>query len=81
MNELLLALVKGNRDSVTVNNLIVESLYDMCDREHASCNDGCLVYLLNNHSPVNPKRGFQFNRGCDCFKNGRAMFDFIKNHP
>lgn len=75
-NNILVLLVKG----LPVSRPEVENaLYEMCDREHAQCNDACLVYELNGHKPLNGHRPFEQNRGCDCFKNGRVIYDFIFN--
>ena len=60
-----------------VSELDVEdALYEMCDREHASCNSACLVYKLNGNKIPDVLKS---NCGCDCFKNGCAMLIFIKN--
>ena len=54
-------------------------LYDICDREHSSCNDACPVYHKNGHSPVNPHKPFKENRECDCFKDSGAMLKFMRD--
>ncbi len=55
-------------------------LLDICEGEHYSCNLTCPVYRLNGGSP--PSTGdFHVNRGCDCFKSGKDMMEFIKNWP
>lgn len=46
---------------------IVKALHDICDREHASCNDDCPVY-----------EKLQDYRLCDCFKDGKAMLKFLR---
>ena len=69
---LLLKLIKGE---VITNDDITIELYEMCDRVHASCDSECLVYHLNgNKIPHSGNGGY----GCDCFKNGAAMLDFIE---
>ena len=72
MNTLLLKLIK--KEKIT-NKDIVDELYEICDREHSSCNSECLVYFLNGNDILYvPENG----SGCDCFKNGREMLKFIK---
>lgn len=53
---------------------IKQALYEICDETHASCNDMCPVYE-KNHGPVNPTAKY----GCDCFKNGKKMLEFLRN--
>lgn len=53
---------------------IENDLYEMCDREHACCNDDCLVYKMNGGKCVEPENS---RYGCDCFKNGKAMLKFL----
>lgn len=54
---------------------LAEELYEVCDREHASCSDECPVYRLNGSCI--PTSG----SGADCltFKDGRGMLDFIRD--
>lgn len=74
--ELLEKLARG----LEINdNDIKAELYYMCDRVHAYCDEECIVNRING-GPVNPDRGFEINRGCDCFKSGSAMLNFIRNH-
>jgi hypothetical protein len=55
------------------------ALFEICDREHSSCNDECPVYE-KNRGPVNPHRSSSAGRrGCDCFKNGPAMLKFLRS--
>ena len=55
-------------------------LYKICDRvrmlSHSACNSECLIYNING-GPVDPKYS---KYGCSCFKNGKAMLDFIRTH-
>jgi hypothetical protein len=53
-------------------------LYDVCDSEHAHCNDDCPVYKLNGSQVLDTVHDFDKNRGCDCFKNGAAMLKFVE---
>jgi len=59
---------------------IATELYEICDREHSSCNDSCPVYELNGSSAPDTAKDFKVNRGCDCFKNGTSMLEFIRKH-
>lgn len=54
---------------------VQSELYEICDRVHASCTEECPVYEINC-GPVNPD--YESNCGCACFKDGKAMYDFIK---
>lgn len=56
---------------------IEQELYYICDREHASCTEDCPVYRLNGGNAPGSDKPFEDNSGCDCFKNGKAMFEFI----
>jgi hypothetical protein len=63
---------------------IEDRLYEICDNTHASCNDDCPVYRLNGSKVLDTVHDFEKNRGCDCFKNGEAMREYIENvylHP
>ena len=51
---------------------LMDELNDVCEREHYSCNSECPVYMFRVCS-----MGNDFN--CECFKNGRAMLDFIRD--
>jgi hypothetical protein len=71
---MILEFVETGKVIVTQKD-IEEALYEMCDREHAGCNPGCLVYRLNGNKIPNKEGKMS---GCDCFKNGVAMLRFIK---
>lgn len=75
MSELIVKLVIGQSIS---NDDIATELYDICDREHSSCNENCPVYRLNGNKVPDSVNDFKVNRGCDCFKNGYNMMDFIR---
>ena len=77
MNDLIKKLAKGKPVS---DRDIADELFEICDKEHASCNSQCPVYELNGGKAVNGHKPFEQNRGCDCFKNGMAMLDFIRSH-
>jgi hypothetical protein len=67
--ELLLNLIKG---FAPTEQELYNELYEMCDREHSGCNENCLVYEINGYKiPL-------ITDECMCFKNGRKMFNFIK---
>lgn len=74
--DLMIKLVKGKKPT---KQEIANELYEICDREHSCCNDGCPVYRLNDSEILNDQqKPFEENAGCDAFKNGSAMYDFIK---
>jgi hypothetical protein len=62
------------------NRMIYDELYEICDSVHSSCDDSCPVYRLNGSAVPDTAKDFEANRGCDCFKNGKAMAEFIKNN-
>jgi hypothetical protein len=75
MSELIIKLAKGE----PVTDADIEyGLYEICDRVHSSCDYECPVYDLNGGKTVNGDRPFEENRGCDCFKSGKAMLAFIR---
>lgn len=78
MNQVLLKkLIKG--ETVTEDD-IANELYDICDHIHSSCNAECPVFRLNGNKVLNIHNfNFEVNRGCDTFKNGHAMLNFIKD--
>ena len=73
--DLLIKLIRG--ETITETDITSE-LYEMCDRVHASCDSECLVYYLNGNEVPDTAKDFKVNRGCDCFKDGKAMLNFIK---
>ena len=64
-------LIKGNG---LTKREIYNWLYEICDDVHGSCGSECPVYEING-GPVNPCRE---NLGCACFKDGKAMYEFLK---
>ena len=74
MNSMLRKAIAG--EAITDTD-IEEELYEVCDRVHSSCDSECPVYKKNG-GPVNSHRPFKENRGCDCFKSGKAMLAFIR---
>jgi len=74
MNDMIAKLVKGE----TITDTDIEgALFDICDNVHSSCSGECPVYNVNG-GPVHPEKPFEVNRGCDCFKNGKAMLKFLR---
>ena len=67
------------KESITRKD-IENELYEICDRVHGLCDSNCPVYKLNNYTVPDTANDFEKNRGCDCFKNGKAMYDFIALH-
>ncbi len=54
---------------------ISNELFEICEREHAQCNEDCPVYKLNgNKIPFKENE----NDGCSCFKHGSKMLEFIR---
>ena len=54
-------------------------LFMICDRVHSNCDIDCPVYAMNGEAPGSDKP-FEENRGCDCFKDGKKMYDFLKEN-
>jgi hypothetical protein len=53
-----------------------ERLEDICEEVHSSCNNRCPVFEVNHEVP-DSMHNFKKNRGCDCFKDGKAMRLFL----
>lgn len=75
MNDLIIKLATGDLPSDRDLEL---ALYEICDSVHAGCDDGCPVYRLNGSEVPDTAKDFEINRGCDCFKDGKAMLEFIR---
>ena len=73
---LILKLAKG--ETITDKDL-EEELYEICEREHSSCGYDCPVYELNGGSVLDTQNDYKVNRGCDCFKSGKLMLEFIRS--
>jgi hypothetical protein len=71
-------------DLVVTKEEIYEKLTEICEREHSSCNSDCPIFKLNGGKALNQhnKKETKWNDwyGCDCFKNGKAMYDYIREH-
>jgi len=76
MEDLIILLAKGNQ--ITDVSIMYE-LYKICDRVHSSCDFECPVYRINGYKVPDTANDFEVNRGCDCFKNGAKMLEFIRN--
>jgi hypothetical protein len=76
MNKLLRKLI--NKKPFDDRDL-ADALYQICEDTHASCDNNCPVYELN-HGCVGANKPFAINCGCDCFKNGKAMLTFLREH-
>lgn len=69
METVLRKLIRG--ESVSDEDL-EEALYEMCDNEHASCNEYCLIYS----EVLNPERDKSV--GCPYFKDGKKMLEALR---
>ena len=54
---------------------VIDSLYDICDANHAGCNIECPVWAANGGAAPVDKA---WQNECSCFKNGRAMLNFLR---
>jgi len=72
MDDLLRTLIKGKK---VTDEQIYDELFDMCDRVHCACDSNCIVYEINDYEIPLKKGKYE---ECMCFKNGKKMFDFIK---
>jgi len=77
MDDIIIILAEGKTPSDTQ---IGNGLYEICDNVHSQCNDECPVYRLNGHEVPDTAKDYIVNYGCDCFKNGTAMLEFIRKH-
>lgn len=68
MNAVLTKAIFGQKIS---KEDIYAALFEICDTVHACCDHDCPVYDIND-GPVDYGA-----RGCVCFKNGKAMYEFI----
>lgn len=72
MNSLIEKAIVG---AINVSD-IENELKEICNRVHGCCGTDCPVYSLNGGVPDSVK-DFQINRGCDCYKDGKKMLEFI----
>lgn len=73
---LLLKLIKHER--ITDRDL-EDELYEICERTHSTCDYECPVYEINDGRVPDTAHDFKINRGCDCFKSGASMLEFIRS--
>ena len=66
-------------NQVEVGKAERDALYEVCCDEHARCSARCPVFLVNGGVP-DSAHDFEVNRGCDCFKDGRKMYWFLRRH-
>ena len=60
---------------------IANMLSEICENEHANCSSSdCPILKLNGGEAPGSDKPFRENRGCDCFKNGTAMLEFIREN-
>lgn len=76
MEGLILKLAFGEK---IADEDIEDGLYEICENTHSSCDGGCPVYVLNDYEAPNTQP-FEVNRGCDCFKDGKKMLEFIRKN-
>lgn len=77
MTDLIINLAKG---IPFTDNDLKEALYEICETVHSSCNSDCPVYMLNGNKVPDTANDFNINRGCDCFKSGKNMLEFIRKN-
>ena len=73
MNTVLRKLILGKK--VTRED-IYEGLFYICQDVHSSCDSSCPVYDIKSNLPGFNEEEFD----CEYFKNGKLMYDFIKEH-
>lgn len=68
--DLIIMLAKGEIPS----DIALEgALHDICDNVHSDCDEDCPIYELTDGELPDAE-----GRGCDCFKDGKAMLKFIR---
>ena len=70
MNILLEKAIKSEK--ITKQD-IEDTLYEICQAVHASCDEECPVFDKNEGIPWNDDLS-----NCKCFCNGKAMLEFLK---
>jgi hypothetical protein len=76
MEDLIVLLAKGKK---ITDEHIENELFEICERVHSNCYSKCPVYRLNGNKVPDTANDFNVNRGCDCFKSGADMLEFIRN--
>lgn len=72
------AVLEYGRNEKISDETLSNELYEICDRVHSSCNSDCPVYKINGNEVPDTANNFSENRGCDCFKSGKSMLDFLR---
>lgn len=71
----LASLLGHERHNVVIGEKeVVEALRDVCDENHSGCNIACPVWAANGGEP--PGLGGE----CSCFKDGKEMLLFLREH-
>jgi len=67
----------GSKDELNISIYrkdIEDELYEVCETEHAGCNDMCPVYAKRRQ-----EKGFDMhNFTCPYFRNGKAMLNYLQ---
>ena len=74
MRAILRKLIKNE---VITEKDLSNALYEICENTHASCDEDCPVYRANGYGVPNNEKS---RWGCDCFKDGFKMLQFLKEH-
>ena len=72
MDTFIQKLITGEK---MTDRIIADHLYEICDREHSSCNSECPVYAVTNSVPNKKKSPY----GCDCFKHSDDMLQYLRD--
>jgi len=56
---------------------IENALYDMCDTEHSSCNDNCIIYEMFCPEDKHNKSHWK----CPYFKSPKKMLNKLRENP
>lgn len=68
----IMQIIKEGSVTLTDRDAIQE-LVEICEREHSGCNDNCPVFEIMRDQGKDLEE-------CSCFKDGKAMFEFLKNN-
>ena len=75
MNKTILKVIEGKMPKPRD---VYDDLYEICCEVHATCYNACPVFKINGSKVPCSNDEIKFASGCDCFKNGKAMYNFIK---
>ena len=73
-------LIKLSRRFPITDADIEEALAATCEDLHSGDCSSCPVWEVNGGKTVNGHKPFRENRGCDCFKDGKKMREFLRNN-